>query len=401
MRLLIISAYFWPESAGTAPYITAMARRFADRGHKVEVLAGHPHYPAWRPLRSRRVFREELDGIVIRRRPHYVPPLQSVLRRALYEASLLGTFTAAMPFTTRPDAVLGVIPALSSGLVARIAHRYHRQPYGLLVHDMMGKAALESGVEGGQHVGHVVANAEMYAAKRASRIGIIAEAFRSSLEVAGIPADKIERLRTWSLAGITQAEPDRDAFGWKKSDFICLHAGSMGYKQDLNNLLDAAASAEGSVAFVLAGDGSERAGLQQRKARDRIDTAAFLDPQPSGRYEQMLASADLLLVNQRPSVTEMSLPSKLTSYFAAGKPIVAAVPAGSETAAEIEAAQAGVVIPAANPGALLDAILELRRDPDRREILGRNGRDFARKHLTPDAVLPSYERFVERIAGGS
>ena len=398
MRLLIISAYFWPESTGTSPYITAMARHLSKAGHQVDVIAAHPHYPAWRPLRSRRVLREELDGIVVRRRPHYVPRAQSVSKRALYEASMTLALTAALPATPRPNAVLGVIPALSSGLAARVAHRYHRCPYGLLIHDLIGKAAAQSGVEGGGRVASLVAEAEMYAAKGASRIGIIADAFRHSFEAAGIPSERVERLRTWCLGGVAKREPDRVSFGWKEHEFICLHAGSMGFKQDLDNLLDAAAQADDSVRFVLAGDGSEGARLRRRQVKERIHRAGFLEPQPSGRYEQMLESADILLINQRSSVDEMSLPSKLTAYFAAGRPIVAAVPPESETASEVEAAGAGVVVPPAKPEALSNAILELRSDPHRREALGRNGREFALRHLTAESVLPSYESFVKRIA---
>src|SRR5512143_3098739 len=99
MRLLIISAYFWPESTGTAPYITAMARHLAKTGHEVDVIAAHPHYPAWRPLRSRRGLRAELDGIVVRRLPHYVPRAPSASKRAFYEASMTLAFTAVLPAT--------------------------------------------------------------------------------------------------------------------------------------------------------------------------------------------------------------------------------------------------------------------------------------------------------------
>ncbi len=341
------------------------------------MIAAHPHYPAWRPLRSRRGLREELDGIVVRRLPHYVPRVPSASKRAVYEASMTLAFTAVLPATPRADAVLGVIPALSSGLVARIAHRYHRCPYGLLIHDLMGKAAEQSGVEAGHRVANLVAEAEMYVAKRASRIGIVADAFRPSFEAAGIPSDRVDRLRTWCLGGVAERGPNRVSFGWEANEFICLHAGNMGFKQDLNNLLDAAAQAKDSVRFVLAGDGSERARLRRRQVEERIDRAAFLEPQPSGRYEQMLESADILLINQRSSVDEMSLPSKLTAYFAAGRPIVAAVPPDSETASEVEAAGAGIVVPPGKPEALMNAILELRSDPHRREALGRNGREFA------------------------
>jgi glycosyltransferase involved in cell wall biosynthesis len=172
----------------------------------------------------------------------------------------------------------------------------------------------------------------------------------------------------------------------------------MGYKQDLDNVLDAGKQAEEkSLLFVLAGSGSERPRLRQRSDDLALDRVVFLDSQPWGRYEQLLESADVLLINQRGSVNEMSLPSKLTSYFAAARPIIAAVPSNSETASEVRAAEAGVVVPPGDPKALVNAILELRGDPHRREVFGRNGREFALANLTPDAVLPTYESFVQRI----
>jgi glycosyltransferase involved in cell wall biosynthesis len=266
-----------------------------------------------------------------------------------------------------------------------------------LIHDLMGRAAAQSGVLGGGRVASVVAQAEMYAAKRANRIGIIADAFRPYFESAGIARERIDRLRTWSLGDLAQQGADRGSFGLKDEDFVCLHAGSMGYKQDLNNLLDAARRADDSVLFVLAGDGSERSHLLQRCADEGLRRVVFLDSQPWGKYERMLESADVLLINQRETVREMSLPSKLTSYFAAARPIVAAVPPRSETASEVTASRAGVIVPPGDPRALLDAIMELRRDPGRRDALGRNGREFALRNLTPDAVLPTYEGFVTRI----
>ena len=76
-----------------------------------------------------------------------------------------------------------------------------------------------------------------------------------------------------------------------------------------------------------------------------------------------MQASDVLLVNQRASVTNMSLPSKLTSYFASGRPVIAAASADSETASEIEASGAGIVVPPADPAALRGAILALKNDP--------------------------------------
>ena len=40
LDILIFSSYYWPESAGNAPYVTGLAEYLAARGHKVTVATG-------------------------------------------------------------------------------------------------------------------------------------------------------------------------------------------------------------------------------------------------------------------------------------------------------------------------------------------------------------------------
>lgn len=116
----------------------------------------------------------------------------------------------------------------------------------------------------------------------------------------------------------------------------------MGHKQGLSNLVEAARLLPGGpVRIVLAGDGNERERLE-REAANVPGGRIALGRRAPGAYEAMLAAADVLLVNQLPAVSDMALPSKLTSYFAAGRPVVAAVAAESEAAHEVTLAGAGI-----------------------------------------------------------
>ena len=64
------------------------------------------------------------------------------------------------------------------------------------------------------------------------------------------------------------------------------------------------------------GDGNQRAHL--RELAGGLPNLDFLPPADDADFPDVLAAADVLAVTQRASVLDMSVPSKLTSYFAAG-----------------------------------------------------------------------------------
>lgn len=93
------------------------------------------------------------------------------------------------------------------------------------------------------------------------------------------------------------------------------------------------------------------------------------------------------MVNERASAVDMSLPSKLTSYFSAGVPVVAAVPMGGGTAAELERSGGGRRVGPEDPAALLGAVQALGRDAAERSRLGAAVRRHAHERLLADASL--------------
>src|SRR4051794_30719435 len=150
LTILITTNYYWPEDAGSAPYLTGLAEHLAERGHEVLVATTFQHYPEWRSAAPGRFGASETHrGVAIRRRWNYVPRSQSALQRAGYEFSLLTLGLTALPWRRRPDVVLGTSPSLAGSILAATAARRHGVPYGLVFQDLMGLAAAQSGVAGG------------------------------------------------------------------------------------------------------------------------------------------------------------------------------------------------------------------------------------------------------------
>jgi colanic acid biosynthesis glycosyl transferase WcaI len=403
LDILALSSYYWPETAGNAPYVTGVTEHLASRGHRVVVATGFPHYPEWRSS-PRGLFgtRERRRGVEIRRRRHYVPTSQSALTRAMYEASLYATGTTALP-RRAPDAIVGWSPTLAGAGLAHAAARIYRRPYGLVFQDLMGPGALQSGVEGGRGIAMLVEHAEVELARSAAAVGVIAAGFRAYFESHGISPERIHDLPNWSQdAAPTESSTEtRARFGWSPEDFVCLHAGNMGHKQGLENVLHAAAAIEDpGIRMVLAGDGNERPKLEALAGELGLSNVTFVPSQPSGEYESMLRAADVLLVNQRATVGEMSLASKLTSYFMAARPVIAAVAERSETARELVRADAGELAPPEDPQALADAIMRFKAAGPEAEAFGMRGRRYAEERLSALQMLERYEAFVETISRG-
>ncbi|MEU2607620.1 glycosyltransferase family 4 protein [Streptomyces albus] len=384
-RVLLVSTNYAPEQAGIGPYAAQLAEHWAARdGWEVHVLAGMPHYPAWRTDPAwRGVWRatERRAGVLVHRRRHTVPPRQTAVRRALYEASILAHGLLAPPrLPGRPHAVVAQLPSLAGGALAARFARAATAPFVPVVQDLVGAAAAQSGIRGGGRAAAPAATVERRVLAAATLVGVIHESFTDRVAAMGVPPSRIRCVPNWThTARPTRSRAaTRRRLGWGPHEKVVLHSGNMGLKQGLDVLLAAARLAP-ELRIVLMGDGSQRAHLAALAAT--LPNAQLLPFAAERDFPDVLAAADVLAVTQRASVLDMSVPSKLTSYFAAGRPVVGSVADGGGTAGELRRSAAGVLVPPEDPAALAAALRALAADPDRAAALGAAGRAYATTHL--------------------
>ncbi len=399
-RVLVVGLNYAPEHAGIAPYTTGMARALTAAGHPVHVLAGFPYYPQWATAPGYRGLRtRERDGEVeLTRLRHYVPGSSTGVRRVLHEASFAAHAWArgrGLP----AEVVIGVSPSLLSLVAARRIARAHGAAFGVVVQDVYTTAATEVADLGGRAGGRV---RDLESALLRSADGVVAVHDRFRETLTGLGADEVTVIPNWAhIADPAAGSRDRTraALDWAPDEVIALHAGNMGAKQHLGNLVAAARFARerrSRVRFVLLGDGAQRAEIAEQ-ARG-LATLSILDPVPEESFPDVLAAADALLVNERPGLHSMCAPSKLTSYFTAGRPIVAATEPDSPAAAELAASGAGVRVPPGAPLVLLDAITRLTQDQDRCGELAARGRGYAAARLDPAGATARYTAWVADLA---
>jgi colanic acid biosynthesis glycosyl transferase WcaI len=345
---------------------------------------------------------ETLAGVPVTRLRHYVPRNPTSIQRLLSEISFGFRLLAAR--WGDPDVVVLVSPALFSTALAMLRARLSRRRPTVIVwvQDLYSLGVAETGAGGGGVAG-AMSWVESATLNAASGVIVIHSRFaRYVTEVLGVKADRVEVVRNWAHLGTLpkmDVAAERVRLGWGIDETIVLHAGNMGAKQGLENVVKAARVADERqlpLRFVLLGDGNQRKMLLE--AGNGVERLDFLDPLDDQGFQAALAAADILLVNEKPGVSEMSVPSKLTSYFNAGKPVLAATDPLGVTAAEVVASGGGVIVSSGDPSALVDAAENLRRDPVRRQALGASGLRYRRDLLEESAAIDRYLSWMRKIA---
>ena len=401
--MTILGLNYAPEPTGISPYTAGLAEGLTAAGHSVHVVTGYPHYPEWELRGDYKGWglTETINGVAIKRVRHRIPRTPNALSRMHMELS----FGARLVFARweKPDVVLVVSPALFSSALAilRVRLRPNRPAVGIWVQDLYSRGVVETG--GGGILARSAAFVESSILKSADGVVAIHDRFKSHIvDSLGVPAGVVKVIRNWThlekspTSGLAEI---RAQLGWDPQDIVVLHAGNMGKKQGLENVLNAARLAqqtESRVQFVLMGDGNQRRALEAMASG--LDHLTFIPPLPGDEFLGALAAADILLVNELPGVKDMAVPSKLTSYFNAGRPIIAATDVDSVTAMDVKASRGGVRVDAADPKALLTAAERIGSDNNAAGSFGEAGLRFRHETLSEDTAIGHYDQFVSSLA---
>ncbi len=401
MKVTVIGLNYTPEPTGIAPYTAGAASGLREQGDEVEAITGYPHYPQWRvsPDYTGWSQHDQVDGVDVLRLRHPVPSSGQLVQRAVME--IVFGLRSILRSWGRPDSVLTISPALLSSALVVARAQLTRVPVVVWVQDIYTLGSSQTGATSA--VARALQAVESWTLKHATRvIGIHPRFARFLTSELGVPREHIDVVRNWTHVNSDGGRcPElRARLGWGEDETIVLHAGNMGSKQNLQNVVRASrlAHQRGSkIRFVLLGDGHVRTTLEAMDANPNLQ---FIDPLPEDEFEMALTSADILLVNELPGMTEMSVPSKLTSYFNTGLPVLAAVDAGSITADEMARSGGGLRVDPDDPEALLDGAQRLHDDPEEAAAMGNSGKQYRARELNASASVQGIRESLRRAAAG-
>lgn len=407
-RLLVICPHFEPDVAPTGVVMTRIVQELAALGHEIHVVTALPWYShhriedQWRQVTWRNRTEITSWGSIVRLNPRGGSDKSNIVRRALgFVLFSVACVVAGLRAAPRQkfDAVLAMSPPLTLGLAAKCVAVCRRSPLIFNVQDIFPDAAVETGAITNRTVIAAARFLEKVTYRSARVITVLSEDLRDNV-AAKLPARLDSRVvvipnfvDTQRVHPADRMTPYRRELGIG-DQLVVMYAGNVGFSQSLD-LMITAASARPDLIFVMNGHGAARESLREKASA--LPNVIFGDFQPADRLGEVLATGDIHVVPLRRGLGRVSVPSKVYSILASGRPIVAAVDAGTEVPRLVTAAQCGVVVEPDQPAAFTAALNDIANDAPTRLMMGKNARSFVESVASPEAVARQYARVIAGI----
>lgn len=393
------------------PFQAQLSRELAARGHSVDhvysaqyssgkgVLKRTPGDPVsleFSPLDSGRPFQK-----------------YSALGRLRFEHAYARTWLEHNR-RTAPDCIVACnVPLFALDQFRRAAARSN-QPWLLWHQDLFSNAISEELTRrlpgpAASFGGAIVRRIEAGIVRSASQVVAIGDEFRLAYRRWGLDTAHVSVIPNW--APLDEIVPRPRSNAWAAANLPAepglrlLYAGTLGRKHNpllLADLLRSALAAGLPARLIVASEGE---GIEMLKADLKKDPelpVTLLPFQPAADLPDMLGSADVLVTILEPEASRFSIPSKVLSSLAAGRPLLGLMPEDNPAAADILAAD-GYVGPPTEYG-VAGAIVWLRslnRDPAAAKNLGARGRELAENRFGIVPIADRFEAVLRRALPGA
>jgi putative colanic acid biosynthesis glycosyltransferase WcaI len=406
MRILIFTQHFPPETVATGRRAFDLAESLAKRGRQVTVITGIPNHPSSLGLAfCQAACRQEVAaaGYNVVRVPVFRSKNPRTLNRLLTYASFALSAAWAGMRQPRPGMVLAVSP-LPTGLAAVLVHWWRRAPLVFDLQDIWPDSALAVGVMRPSLGLRLLRRLEQFFYSRCALIVGITEGFSRYLTGLGIPPHQVAVVPNgvdWEMFDVPEAGREFKDSHEPDDRFVLGYVGNIGLAQGLTTLLDAAeALRDCPVKFLLVGEGTDKARLRELARIRGLGNVEFLDGVPRECVAPILAGCDALLLALRPDpLFDITIPSKLYEYMAAGKPILCSV--RGEAAGLVASLECGLTVNPSDGVELAGAVRRLMDGPALCRTLGTNGKRCAREHFSRDSMMAEYAELIDSVASAT
>jgi glycosyltransferase involved in cell wall biosynthesis len=403
VRILVVTQYFWPENFRINDLVEALVKR----GHGVTILTGEPNYPSGTLFpeyqQDPKAFNEYHGCRVVR-----VPivsrgssKLKLLLNYFSYPvvASTLGLWKLRkqnfdIVFVCQLSPIAIALPAILYRFIYKI-------PVVMWVLDLWPDSLSSVGVVRSQRLLAAVGKLVSFIYTRCDLILGQSKAFYQGIARYCVDTKKIRYFPSWSESVFTDKSVQPIEAIQTYDGFKVLFAGNVGEAQDFPAIIEAVqclkAKQMQAKVFVV-GDGRHSAWVEQEIRNQNLeDYVILLGRYPLEAMPSFYASADALLVTLKESpVFAMTIPGKVQSYMAAGKPILTMLTGeGSRVVSE---AECGLVADSGDANTLAANIQKMSAMSSEQLVsLGANARHYGEREFDRDTLITQLETWFSEV----
>jgi len=380
-----------------------LARELARRGHQIDYV----YFEGWLGSQGHLYLRpDDPPGLRLVGKSIGQPFVKYSFVKRWYQEQEYGLAVRRYLEQERPEVVISGNTPLDPQLAVQTAARACGAKFLYWLQDIQSLAMANYLPQKHPIVGRLVAawyaHLERKMLKRSDWVVCIADSFARFLERLGISGSRMAVIHNW--APKSEIRPTIKNNAWAVEHGLAgrkvfLYAGALGLKHDPELLVRLARTYAGDVkvAVVVISEGLGADWLQDRKQAEDLDNLIILPFQPFARLAEVLATGDVLISLIDTDAARFSVPSKVLSYMAAGRPILLSVPSSNLAAQIIQDSNSGIVIAPGDADGFLTAAARLMSDEELQLSYAAAARAYAEKNFDVAKVA---DKFMAMITEG-
>jgi glycosyltransferase involved in cell wall biosynthesis len=390
MKIAVLCEYFYPDNSGSTPSdmteLTCHLKQFHAEIEFDIITSRH----LYRSIGvSTKLLPEEVwNGLTI----HRLRTPKSNRPSMVFRLLAGGVFSMAAFFwlLRKPayDLVFIVTNPPANAMAAWAYSKLRGVPYVYFINDLYPDIAVALGrLESKSFVTRFFGRLQKHWLRAAARTVVVGRCMQHHIHSHyELPLNKIAVIHNWADPLQICPAPRENSVRQLNNltGFVVLYGGNFSRYVNFDQILGAAKllCQDQNITFVLIGDGARKKEILERVKREELKNVRVLPSVARSAMNEVLAASDVCLISLDAKMKGLGSPGKLYSILAAGRPVVAMVPPGSEVAMVLEEEQCGVNVAGDGAEALAREISRLKQDTGLVERMGQNARSALLRRFT-------------------
>ncbi len=328
MKILVISQYFWPENFR----VNDLCLELQNRGHEVSVLTGKPNYPLGKFMTGYSFFnkkKENYNGIRVFRTPLIPRGKGGVINLMLnyFSFALFASLRIFFILEKFDRIIVYQLSPATLGFAGILAKWKFKANLYFYIQDLWPESIVDAGGVNSKIVSNIINSMMNLFYNKSSQIWVQSTGFTQNLQNKGVDISKIKFLPN-TVESFYKPEIALEKYkAYFPSGFNIVYAGNIGVAQDFDSILKSAKILNDKNIFVnwiIIGDGREKTSIIEKVYKLNLSKQFyFLGSYATSEMPKLFACVDVLLVSLKSSkIFSLTIPTKLQSYLACGKPII-------------------------------------------------------------------------------